>query len=297
MRWRVAAIVAMAALGCGRDRSRQGTPSASATTPPVPCTVRSAEKLGFPFLRVCPPGEPGFWINAAPMGCSGGEHDTVPCPPVTAIAHAVSKDHAPIASSIAALTDKETAARVCFMRMGGHLASRAERSKAQHAMGLASVLVTESSVAANRFRFEELPEWVVEESGEECATGLPAATCHFGWFPSTSRGTALNWENLRECNARYAPGPGTGPMPYISIGGGCSAATWSWPADGGTSALPCQLRSPATDERGAPVAAVFSIACTAPQPRAHPATPDKDLAAYRCVLPESALGTFDLPGR
>ncbi len=285
------AVAALALLGC-REEKAAPQPVASATAAAPTCTVRSAEKLGFPFLRVCPPGEPGFWINAAPMGCSAGEHESVPCPHVTAIAHPVSSDPAPIASAIAALTDKETAARVCFMRLGGHLASRDERSKAQHAMGLASVLVTESDTADPRFHFEELAEWVVEESGEECANGLPTANCHFGWFPSRSHGAAVRWASLRECSARFGVAPAT-----AVLGGGCPAGSWSWPPDAQARDLPCALRSPAIDARARPSDASFSIACVAPTARAHPEEQDKDLAAYRCVLPESALGTFDLPGR
>ena len=283
---------ALLALGCRHREEPRPTPAPTAAAK-VSCTPRTAEKLGIPFVRVCPPGEPGFWINAAPMGCSAGEHEGIRCPPTTPIGHPVGTG-GPLHSSLAAVTDHDTAARLCYFRMGGHVASRAERSKAR-AAGLATVLVTESDASPVRFRLEEAPEWVTEEGGEACENGLPSATCHFGWFPSTSRSTAIRWPQVRACDARFvAPPPADTAL--APLGSGCAAATWTWPPDGGSVALPCALKSPARNDRGEPVSAAFTFSCVAPVARTHPEGQDVDTAAYRCVLPESALGTFDPDG-
>lgn len=289
------AIAALVFLGC-RDKHdphevpiaiESGAPSATVTA----CTPRSAEKLGFPFVRICPPGKRGFWINAAPMGCSAGEHDSIHCPWVTAVAHPASADPAPLRSAMAALVDKDSAARLCYFRMGGHLASREERVAARAAMGLATVLVTESESETGRFRFDEVPEWVFEESGDACENGLPADTCHFGWYPTAARSPAIPWDAVRECDARFVASRPSG-VARSHLGDACPSAPLAF--DGGDRAsLPCALASPASVESPAS----FLLACGGPHPRVHPTTEDKDTAAYRCVIPESALGTFDVPGR
>lgn len=286
------ALAALALLSC-RDKStplaiESGAPSATANAPS--CTPRTAEKLGFPFVRICPPGRPGFWINAAPMGCSAGEHDTIHCPWVTAVAHPIGANPAPLRSAMAAVVDKESASRLCYFRMGGHLASRDERTAARAVMGLATVLVTESESETGRFRFDEVPEWVFEESGDACENGLPAETCHFGWYPTSARSPAIPWDAVRECDARFvAQQPGG--VARSRIGEACPSSPLAF--DGGDrAALPCALASPSD---GSPAA--FLLACSGPHPRVHPKTEDKDTAAYRCVIPESALGTFDVPGR
>jgi hypothetical protein len=298
---RVATVVAAFALllcGCDKPASPKPAPSASASSAaPTPCTPRSAEKLGFPFVRICPPGEAGFWINAAPMGCSAGEHDSIRCPQITALSHAVRPGAAPLPSTMAAVIDKDTAARLCFMRMGGHLATRAERSKARAAMGLATVLVTESDTTSVRFHFDEVPEWVFEESGEQCANALPGATCHFGWFPAESKGPGIPWPAVRSCQAQFHEMPPAG-VPLVDVGGGCpSVALFGADAGAGLRPLPCGLRSPAFGALGVPSTAAFTLSCAPPVARTHPEGEDKDTAAYRCVLAESALGTFDVPGR
>ena len=61
--------------------------------------------------------------------------------------------------------------------------------------------------------------------------------------------------------------------------------------------LACGARSPAFDVLAGPTPDVFTFRCKAPAEFAHPKTEAKDIAAYRCVVPESALGTFDVPGR
>jgi hypothetical protein len=292
------AVIALLLCRCDKPATPKPAPIASATAEAAPlCTPRSAEKLGFPFVRICPPGEAGFWINAAPMGCSAGEHETIRCPQITALSHGVRPGPAPLASTMAAVIDKETAARLCFMRMGGHLATRAERSKARAAMGLATVLVTESDTASVRFHFDEVPEWVFEESGEQCANGLPGATCHFGWYPASSKGPGIPWAAVRSCQAQFLDTPPAG-VPLIDVGGACpSAALFGADGGAGMRPLPCGLRSPAFGALGVPSTAAFTLSCAAPGVRPHPEGEDKDTAAYRCVVPQSALGTFDLPGR
>lgn len=291
------AVAALVVFGC-RDKSalpasEAGAPIASATAPP--CTPRSAEKLGFPFVRICAPGRAGFWINAAPMGCSAGEHDEIHCPSVTALAHPVGEKPAPLRSAMAALVDKDSAARLCYFRKGGHLATRDERAAARAAMGLATVLVTESESESGRFRFDEIPEWVFEETGEACENGLPAETCHFGWYPAAARSPAVAWDAVRECDARFVAAQPSG-IARARIGEACPSPPLAF--DGGDRApLPCALASPAAAEHGADSSAAFLLSCAGPRPRVHPKTEDKDTAAYRCVIPESALGTFDVPGR
>jgi hypothetical protein len=82
-----AASAAILALGCKDDAGNRGVPPA----PVASCHRAFGEKLGVPFVRVCPDDLPGvirtpFWIAAAPIGCTGGEHGTIACPPVVALA-------------------------------------------------------------------------------------------------------------------------------------------------------------------------------------------------------------------
>ncbi len=277
-------------------KARENDAAAMATAPAAPaCTPRSAEKLGFPFLRICPPGEAGFWINAAPMGCSAGDHDSIRCPLVTAVAHPARQPGAAIPSSAAAVIDAETAARLCYFRMGGHLASRAERAKARAAAGLVTVLVTESESAAGRFGFDELPEWVFEESGASCENALPSESCHTGLYPSTARSAAVPWTAVRACEATFGARRPDG-LSLVALGERCPSPPLA--LDGGALAtVPCALRSAATDPNGIPSPAAFTFACRRPAPSAHPEGVAPDVAAYRCVIPENALGTFDVPGR
>ena len=293
------ALVAAALLGCRGDRRRLPSPDKSAAPAKAACKARTAEKIGIPFVHVCPPGADGFWISAVPIGCSEGDHETVRCPKTMPLSHPVRADAGPLTAVYAAMVEKETAQRMCFMRMGGRLPSRAERSRARDVMGLATVMVTESESRADRFELTELPEWVVEEARAECETpGVAGPECVFGWFPFETRSPFVPWANLRVCEARFAERAPPG-LALTEIGKGCSAPTWSWTADGGAGlrALPCAARSPARGPLGAPSEAVFTVACARPEATGHPADEDKDSAAYRCVVPPSALGTFDLPRR
>jgi hypothetical protein len=164
-------------------------------------------------------------------------------------------------------------------------------------MGLATVLVTESETASVRFHFDEIPEWVFEESGEQCENGLPAASCHFGWFPSESKGPGVPWAAVRGCQAEYHETPPAG-LSLVDLGGACpSPALFGSDGGAGLRPLPCGLRSPSFGALGAPSTAAFTLSCAPRALRPHPEGEDKDTAAYRCVVPPSALGTFDVPGR
>lgn len=259
---------------------------------PEPCRVRTAEKLGFPFVHVCPTDGPGYWINATPIPCSAGEHESIRCPTVVAVSHPVAADPAPLPSTTAGMVDADTAARLCYFRMGGHLASRRERSRARDAMGLASIVVTESDAPEGRFRFSELPEWVFEEEGADCENGLPAETCHYGLFPSGVPSTAVAWDALRECSAAYVATKPDG-LGRVHVGERCPGSALG---DAGAD-LGCALASLAVDPHGTPSAATFRLHCATKPIGAHAKAVDESTAAYRCVVPENALGTFDLPHR
>jgi len=284
-RW-VMFVTALAIGGCDlKSSSKVEVVKADASTASLDaaCTPRLAEKIGVTFVHVCPTGEgvAPFWISTIPMGCSAGAHETVPCPPVTAVVqptNGLPDDFRSAQPKQAAVVEVYTAHKICTMRFAGRLPTRAERSRARSMLGLASVVVTESA-ATRAFHFRELAEWVTEKACDQ-PTDL-APDCGAGPFPATSI-SAVRWDMLARCEAKAIASTGSA-LPFVDLGAECAASRG---ADTTLLRLPCALRGPA-HEGPRPAVAGFELSCGAPDASfVHPDKVLPDLAAFRCVLPD-----------
>ncbi|MEI8259853.1 MAG: hypothetical protein WCJ30_29715, partial [Deltaproteobacteria bacterium] len=125
----------------------------------------------------------------------------------------------------------------------------------------------------------------------------PSDACHIARFEPTMAPETLPWDTMRSCAARTRSGVFAGPV-LADPGMICPSASWSW-GDGPDAsgvrparALPCVLRSPSGSGRA------FDLTCDPPgRPAPHPEAGETETAAFRCVLPEAALATFDETGR
>jgi len=239
---------------------------------PARCERAFAEKLGVPFVRVCPSDLPGavtapFWIAAAPVGCTGGEHETIACPPIVALAPSRPGATA-IEPRLAQVIDAEPAHRTCTLRFGGRLPTTAERAQARDAVGLVTLLVTEDTNASRHL--DVLPEWT---TAEPCLVPATLATsCAVRRFPlDTSDNVA--WTRVRSCRATPASREGA-----LVI----------------TPQESCPITPPPQAPRclvaATPATRAFSLDCRALRgdELAHPET-TASRAAFRCVVPEGAL--------
>jgi hypothetical protein len=257
--------------------------AATTASPAAPCVPGVSEKIGVKFVRVCPTEEGAhpFWISAIPMGCSAGAHETVPCPPVTAVVQptkGLPESLGPATPKLAAVVEVYTAHKICTMRFAGRLPTRNERARARAMLGAASVIVTESP-ETHTFRPRELAEWVTEKVCDQ-PTDL-APDCNPGPFPSTSI-SAVRWDMLARCEARPVTRV-SASLPFVELGGECTGVRG---ADTASLRLPCALRGPAHLASGSAVTG-FELWCSPPEPTfAHPEKVLPDLAAFRCVLPE-----------
>lgn len=246
-----------------------------------------AEKLGVPFVRVCAES-PGigavaapFWISVLPIGCSAGEHDTLRCPPIVALAQPRERDPEglrPGASSLAAVVEVDTAHRVCSMRFAGRLPTRAERALARTALGLATVMVTDLK-DQGAVRLQELGEWVTEKACDQPT--LLSPDCGASGFPwkASSR---VPWDSVTRCEV--SPIAERGERIAIGIDSECTGVGAA-ASPGALRPVPCLVRGPAVDPRGRRASGV-SLACAPPAPGpAHAADIAVDVAAFRCVLP------------
>lgn len=277
-------LTAVAALSGAACRSSATPPSSDALAAAPACARRTGEKLGVPFVQVCA-GDLGvpnvafapFWISAVPVGCSAGEHETVSCPDVLAIAHPARGDSQPpgaVPRRIAAVIDAEVAHRICTMRFAGRLPTREERARAADALGLATVVVVAGGEAPSSFAFRPLSEWVTETA---CDTpSLLEPRCRPGAFPAGSA-PELPWPRLASCEAR--PRSAEGAV-AVYPGGTCPAPAWDWASE----TLPCALRAPVGPALPAPTT-VLSVSCRKPAEGARHPAPAAGIAAFRCVLP------------
>lgn len=281
--------LALLAAACSRSTAPGEVASDAATTAIAsaePCTPAVAEKLGVPFVRICAAG-PGigsvaspFWISALPIGCSAGEHDTLRCPPVVALAQPRQRDPEglrPGASSLAAVVEADTAHRVCSMRFAGRLPTRAERSLARTALGLATVMVTDLK-DRGAVRLQELGEWVTEKSCDQ-PTVLPA-DCGASSFPWEAS-AGVPWDSVVRCEV--TPLAERGGRITVGVESECTGVGAAAGA-GATRLVPCLVRGPAVDPRGQRVEGV-SLACSAPAAAPRASDINVDVAAFRCVLP------------
>lgn len=271
-------------------------PAAAQAASPL-CAPRIGEKLGVPFVEVCAsrasevlgedPGRdrvlPSLWIAAVPLACAGGRHEALDCPTVTAL------EASPVGSRFrnrplrAAVVDAATAHRLCTLRFGGRLPTPEEREQARHVLGLVSLLVREDGARGDRVLFDELPEWV---AASECAA-MPsslAPDCRVSLSPPVIPRPRRRGDALLACDAELAD---FGAEPSVPIGGGCEA----------------ELLANARRPRCAPLVphaaypARFTLRCRAAllEPGDAARQPSASEAAFRCVVPESALGRLGEP--
>ena len=248
-----------------------------ARSPPisdVACKRAWGEKLGVPFVRLCPADLPGvittpMWIAAAPIGCTGGEHETVPCPDVVVLGPTAEPGSR--SARTVQLIAAAHAHRTCSLRFGGRLASAAERAQALAAADLLVVAVTAApDNGATGLVTHPIPEWVTPQPCTSPA--MVEAACAPTTFPSGAS-LALPWSRLVQCEA--APVSAAGAL-RIRPGEACPPPVPDGP--------PCLL----TGER--PGAEALRLTCqAAPSPELALAATTEPRAAFRCVVPEATL--------
>jgi len=280
---------ALAALGIAASACRDPAPAPPplATSAPLAaapeCEPRTTEKLGVPFAKLCPRDVPElevdfapFWISAQPLACSGGAHDAMRCPSVTPLHHPAPGD--PRAqpagpSTLAAVVEAGMAQTWCYMRFAGRLPTRAERVRADLALGLATVTVTHSASDPLHFELQRIAEWVTEEPCESPTL----AKCRVGMHPTGER-RAIPWDGLLACSAaRASADAGLTPL---ELGETCPAPGFEF--GGVERELPCAVRSVAASPAPEP----FRLTCRPPAPApVHPPDEPATTAAVRCVMP------------
>lgn len=258
-----------------------GTPSASRGEPPPSCVWRTGEKLGVAFAEICTPrtappglleetpsGAASFWMSAAPLACSLGAHDTVNCPVTTSILSAHSKAKDVLEPRAVAVVDGETAYGVCGMRFGGRLPTRAERELARYSASVAT-LVSMREAGKPEPWVGELPEWT--QVGDCTSPSRPDKSCQLAIFPPVLTHQRSKESVPQSCRASFAPKK---TKNAIQPGAPCVGGT-------------CTVRIlPALRPEA------FQLTCR-PSPVDATQTsvePKAERAAFRCVLPESALG-------
>lgn len=283
-------MVASGILGCGRERElsteREVGVAASSS---AACTPSVAEKLGVTFVQTCErrdtgggPTRASFWISTTPMGCSAGEHDTLRCPPVVAVAtpRPDGRSIVPGASRLAAVVESETAHKICTMRFAGRLPTREERVRARVELGFASVVVAEASEIGG-YRTRELAEWTTDRACDH-PTVLDAA-CGAGRFPWAASPN-VPWRNVVACDQRAADAlDGRRGRSIMDVNGDCTLAPDARDrAD--RRELPCLLQISA--ERPNEGATRVVLTCSPPNAPPRHADLAADVAAFRCVIPE-----------
>jgi hypothetical protein len=224
------------------------------------CVPRAGEKLGVRFVEVC---AKGFFISAAPLACAAEESESAACDPVTALEISPLEGAGKNRHVDARVTDAATAARLCETRLGGRLPTPAEREQARLGLGLVSLQVREEPGPFARLRLDELAEWVAE--GDRVTRS-----------PEVVARPRVAGEVLLGCVAE----PAMPQARFVPIGEACDER----PSEGG-------VRSPGCALGLAGGAARFELGCD-PQ-HAVPSRSRPEHAAFRCVVPERALGRVE----
>lgn len=274
-------LVVVIATGCEREEpARAVAPAAE-----VPCRRAFGEKLGVPFVRVCPADLPGvvtapFWIASAPIGCLGGEHGTVTCPSIVALAP-LPPGAARLEPRTAQVIEAMIAHRTCTLRFGGRLPSTLERAQAREALGLVTLVVTESAPPESGLALSALPEWTTAQPCLDPST--LRGSCAVARTPTTSS-SDVAWPRLRACSATLESAAGA---LIVTPGESCPAETAGAPR--------CMIAARAV---GTASTRAFALACRTltTEQQVHPEPAPGDRAAFRCVVPEGALtGTVVTP--
>ena len=258
-----------------------GTGRASGDEPQAACAWRTGEKLGVAFAEICTPAsvpegllETGpddvapFWMSAAPLPCSLGSGGTIDCPVATSILSARSRAKDVLEPRAVAVIEGETAYGVCGMRFGGRLPTRAERELARYSAAVATLVSVQEPGEPAPF-IGELPEWT--QVGDCTNPSQPDEGCELVIFPPVLTRERTKHSVLQACRASFAP---AWIETAIQVGAPCIGGS-------------CTVRiMPALWPEA------FELTCgPAPVTATHdPARPQVERAAFRCVLPESALG-------
>lgn len=264
-----ATATAIAIVGCDAP-----SPERAPTPAPAPCERAYGDKLGVPFVRVCPVFDgavsASFWIAAAPIGCTAGEHETIQCPPIVALGP-LRRGATGIEPRTAQLINAEQAHRTCTLRFGGRLPTVAERAQATDAVGLATLLVTDDDAPNPTRHLDAIPEWT---TAAPCLSpSTLAATCTAMQFPSDVT-AIVAWQRARACRATPTQTDGVlviGPQESCPVK----------PPPGGP---PCAVMA----SKMATTAFALDCRPLRDAERIHPET-TVELAAFRCVVPEGAL--------
>ncbi|MBW2509149.1 MAG: hypothetical protein JRE81_10995 [Deltaproteobacteria bacterium] len=258
-----------------------GAATAKGDEPRAPCAWRTGEKLGIGFAEICTPTSAPkglleespaeiapFWMSAAPLPCSRGSGGTIDCPVATAILSARSRAKDVLEPRSVALVDGKTAYGVCGMRFGGRLPTRAERELARYSASVATLVAIKEPDEPEPF-VGELPEWT--QVGDCTNPSQPDEGCRLVIFPPVLTRERSKHSVLQACQASFAPGSiETAIQPGAScVGGSCTVRI-----------LPA-LRPEAFELTCQPIDIRVTEA---------PAEPNAEQAAFRCVVPESALG-------
>ena len=258
-----------------------GAAGASADEPRADCAWRTGEKLGVGFAEICtPPSAPKgvleespaevapFWMSAAPLPCSRGNRGTINCPVATSILTARSRAKDVMKPRAVTLVDGQTAYGVCGMRFGGRLPTRSERELARYSAA-AATLVSMQEPGESSPRVVELPEWT--QVGNCTNPSQPDEDCRLVLFPPVVPRQRSKESVLYGCRVSFAPA-------WIEF-----AIQPGTPCVGGT----CMVRLRPAQRRE-----TFELTCKASPIDAKQAAekPKSELAAFRCVVPESALG-------
>ena len=258
-----------------------GTATAKGDEPRARCAWRTGEKLGVAFAEICtPPSVPKglletspedvapFWMSAAPLSCSLGSGGTIDCPVATSILTARSRAKDVLEPRAVAVIEGKTAYAVCGMRFGGRLPTRAERELARYSAAVATLVSVQEPGEPAPF-IGELPEWT--QVGDCTNPSQPDEGCRLVIFPPVLSRERSEKSVLQACRASFAPAwIETAIQPGAPcVGGSCTVRI-----------LPA-LRPEA-----------FELTCQPTRVTATraPEKPKAELAAFRCVLPESALG-------
>lgn len=148
-----------------------------------------------------------------------------------------------------------------------------ELAQARDALGLITVVVSEGSSPSAHLDLRVVPEWATTQPCLDPAT--LGSACTPTAFPS-GVSAEIPWARLRSCRA--TPTSPVGAL-VVDPGGSCPLATVAAPR--------CLLGSP----RMAPPRQAFELNCRAliAEEASHPDPIPGARAAFRCVVPESAL--------
>ncbi len=259
-----------------------------AESPSAPaCVAELREKLGVPFLHVCPAKRPGakslpseaiapFWMSTTPITCSRGDHDNVRCAPAVILTRPRLSDPpslAEVTSPLAMVVEADIAHQICTMRFGGRLPTRKERSFVRETSGFATTIVTARS---DGHRVSELVEWVTEKPCDQpTILGPDCAARTYPWDATAG----IPWASLVRCEGSALRNPVERVV--VDVGAECPSSAKA------PNRFDCALRASVSE--GADVRSPgVGLTCSPPGEHTAPRLPADALnvAAFRCAIAE-----------